>query len=319
MNGDDERFDEGPPAGERPEGGQLDDERFDEPILSAAETEALLEAMREEQWSSASSPRAELVAPERALTRAIPLADEAATALIPVLRKQLLKQTGRAMPLEAVPSEITPYDSVASVEPDTLMFRLLRSDAAVGAIWIAPGLARAVLAQALGGAPDEAAQAPARRLSDLDRRLLAPFPAAVAAALGRALLGVELQAEAARAEPEASTSPFEPVLRVAFRAMPYGELVVALTSAAVVPASPVADPPATLAERLREVTVSAAVVFGRARMTLRALLELDRGDVVRLNGSPDTPIELCVGTVVHARGIPVALHGNHALEITERR
>lgn len=291
----------------------------DEPILSDAEADALLEAMREDEWSPAPAPRAELASPERTLTQSLTHADRACAALAHVARAHMLKQASRAAALEALPSEIRPYETIAATaEPSTLRYALTRRDARIGTLWLAPRLARALLEQALGAGPGEAPLGPPR-FSALDRRILAPFPAALAAEVGRVLLsGAELRAVELPDDRDEPVARFEPVLRLALRSEPHGDVTIALSAAAFVPA-PAPDPAAALGRQLREATVAATAILGRARITVRELLALQHGDVVRLHTRPDLPIDLCVGEVVHARGVPVAHHGNHALELTEHR
>jgi flagellar motor switch/type III secretory pathway protein FliN len=302
----------------------MNDEGFggggEEPLLSEAETSALLAAMREEQWSPVAASKVELVAPDRALVQALSRADRAGPQLIRAVRAQLLKQAGRALPLVPLQAQTAPFETVKSAaEQGSLAYELRRRDERVGVLLASPRFVRCVLDQSMG-APDAD---PAEVLetgyfSPLDRRIFGAIPSAIAAELGRSLLeGGELRS--VETELDADADRYTPTLWMTLKNDMHGEVLVALFEGAFVGAPTASQPRDVLARRLNDVTVDAAVILGRARTTVRGLLELQIGDVVRLDTSPETPVDLCVGDVLYGRGIPVSQQGNLALELKERR
>ena len=66
---------------------------------------------------------------------------------------------------------------------------------------------------------------------------------------------------------------------------------------------------------ISDVEVEVVAVLGRTASTVRALLALERGAVLRLDGAPDRPIEVRVDGVTVLRGMPVVKDGNLAIEV----
>jgi len=75
---------------------------------------------------------------------------------------------------------------------------------------------------------------------------------------------------------------------------------------------------AVLTRLMREVTVACSAELGRTEMTLRELLALQVGDVVRLDRDPQSPITVFVEGASKMLGVPTMRHGNIAVEIVRK-
>jgi flagellar motor switch protein FliM len=126
---------------------------------------------------------------------------------------------------------------------------------------------------------------------------------------------------------------FEPMLRlplsIGVSAEQYEEMSFVLTAAAVPPAPKEEDAPAPeeptvssversrLAARLSHAEVEVVAVLGHAQSTVREVLRLNVGDVIRLNEPPDTPVKVSVEGRQKMIGLPVVRHGNLAIEVIQ--
>ena len=68
---------------------------------------------------------------------------------------------------------------------------------------------------------------------------------------------------------------------------------------------------------VRGTDLHAVAILGQVKSTVRALLSLQRGDVIRLENHPQEPIELRTGDKVLLRGVPLVRHGNLALQVSD--
>jgi flagellar motor switch protein FliM len=64
-------------------------------------------------------------------------------------------------------------------------------------------------------------------------------------------------------------------------------------------------------------SVDAIAVLGEHRSTVRELLALRSGDILRLESTPEEPLELRIGDQIVVRGMPVVHRGNLALQVSE--
>src|SRR5882672_2340120 len=87
-----------------------------EPLLSAEETSALLDAMRS---GSEGTPvdSFDLASPERPLRDALSTADACARTMAEAVDKLVLRATGCSSATEELPAEITPYKVIRSSLP----------------------------------------------------------------------------------------------------------------------------------------------------------------------------------------------------------
>jgi flagellar motor switch protein FliN len=90
--------------------------------------------------------------------------------------------------------------------------------------------------------------------------------------------------------------------------------------AQVIEASPVetrqAAPVPEAASLLMSVKLPIRILLGRAELCLRDVAQLVNGSVVRLDCSPDDPVEVIVNDRVIAHGEVVVVSGNYGVRIT---
>lgn len=311
----------------------MSDETPDEPLLSTEETSALLDAMQEGAVEGPEAQDTELGSPEGPLRDAMGRADALLPTLAEAARHQLLRQTSLGVKAELLPSEIVPRDLFAgSLAPGALVYGLRVRGHFYGLLVLDPALARWILDRCMGAPPEDGAAAPAEAaFSPLDRRILRPFPRAVADVLGRAFLEeaeVELEEDGASADGDDGAG-FEPMLRLGLRftvgTTAAGEAAIALTAAAVGGShapqddrrGAVQDARTQVAVRLAGAEVELVALLGETPSTVRALLGLKAGDVIRLDRTPEDPVVLRVEDVTVGQGLPIVHHGNLAIEVTE--
>jgi len=82
------------------------------------------------------------------------------------------------------------------------------------------------------------------------------------------------------------------------------------------PRSHQADAEAQVASSLTRVGVPVAAELGSTRVTIRELLDLRVGDVIRLDARPDLPVEVLVNGRVKYLGVPGRLRSRLAIKIT---
>src|SRR5690349_14285003 len=68
---------------------------------------------------------------------------------------------------------------------------------------------------------------------------------------------------------------------------------------------------------LSDVELPVTLCFGRRRMPLREVMELNAGSVVELDREVDEPVELLLRGRVIARGEVVVIDGNYGLRVLE--
>jgi flagellar motor switch protein FliM len=129
----------------------------------------------------------------------------------------------------------------------------------------------------------------------------------------------------------ASHPRVEPLLRMTWRAapasLPGDRVMIAVTGAFLQETMPAATPAAVpapasdrakLLVRIERAPIEVSAVLGRARSTVRDVLALEAGDVLRLGRVAGEPIEVCVGKRPLFTGQPVIHHGNVAVELVSR-
>jgi flagellar motor switch protein FliM len=306
-----------------------------EPLLSPEETSALLDAMRSGSDISSVEPL-DLTSAERPLRDALGTADACARAIAEALDKLMLRATGAPSSTEELPAEITPYKVVRSAIPQGAAIVPFRAaDGSLGVMTLGPQLVAFVLDRRMG-APmgKDLPSEPRTSLSLLDRRLIEPFAISI----------VELFSKHWCDDPKAFPSgpvisqpadlpmlpQFEPLLQVVFRVAPTGlagdQIVIAMSSGIVSRAKssthvkePVSAPTeldrARMTEAIGGTEVEAIAVLGSYVTTVREVLELRAGDIVRLGTTPDEPLEIRVGDKSVFAGAPIVHHGNLAVQI----
>lgn len=306
----------------------------EEPLLSDEETNALLDAMREEESSGeVEVVTTDLGSPEGPMREALARADAAAALIGTAARTQILIQTARGIEVELLPAEIVPRDVLmSSLDPRAMTYQLSHRGSAQGVLSIDSALARYVLDRAMGSVEADPPGGMPRAFTELDRRVLDPFPRAIVRSLGQSFLEGRLLGFAPHSDAEevSGASRFEPMLRLGLRFATTegraGELVLALNAAAVAASASggeeetrprAGNTKSSLASGLLGADVDLVAVLGRAPSSVRQLLELQVGDVFRLDGSPNEALSLCIGDVTVARGAPLVVSGDLAVEISE--
>lgn len=306
-----------------------------EPLLSPEETSALLDAMR----SGGDSSQVELLdltSAERPLRDALGTADACARAIAEAIDKLMLRTTGSPSSTEELPAEITPYKVVRSAIPHgSAIIPFYAADGSLGVMTLGPLLVSFVLDRRMGApmSKDMLAE-PRTSLSLLDRRLIEPFAVSV----------VELFSKHWCDDPKAFppgpviTLPadlpmlpqFEPLLQVVFRVAPTGlagdQIVLALSNGIVSRAKSsshlkdkLAAPTELDHQRMTEAIggteVEAIAILGQYSATVREVLSLRDGDIIRLSTTPEEPLEIRVGERAVFLGAPIVHHGNLAVQI----
>lgn len=315
-------------------------EEVAEPLLSSDETEALLAAMRNGAANSQSAKELDLGSTDQRLRQSLERADGVGKDFAVEMRKMLRRVTGIAHTVREGSADVVPYNVFASSTPQgTAIGTLKLAGKVVGFVLLGPRVTVRVLSRRLGGAVpamDVPEEEPRMFLSPVDRRIARPFLTETVELFTRLWskdeLLIELGDVLARTSDLPRLSQFEPLLRLpmAIGVAPdqSEEMCVVLTSAAVPSATAGAEPEpamppvnnedrARLAARLAHAEVDVVAVLGHARSTVREILRLSIGDVIRLNEPPDAPIGVSVEGRQKLFGLPVIRHGNLAIEVIQ--
>lgn len=308
-----------------------------EPLLSSDETEALLQAMRSGGEGSTSAKEVELGSPEQRLRKSLGTADDVARDWAAEIRKILRRMLGVSASVRETTADVVPYSVVAqSVQPGATVCALSTPDKATCFLIMGPGLTTFVLNRRLGGGAALAASAGEDVrgfLSAVDRRIVRPFCEEVLAAFvglwGDKGLSLAVSEVLARPLDMPRLGQFEPLLRlpvtVNLTVESSEELCLVLSGNAIPAPKPEERPlaPALTGDKSRMVArishaeLELVAVLGRASSTVRSVLQLRVGDVVRLQEAPETPLQIFVEGQKKMIGVPVVSHGNIAVEVTE--
>lgn len=313
-----------------------------EPLLSSDETEALLAAMRNGAASNNQATKElSLGSTDQRLRESLERADAVGKDFAFELRKMLRRILGVPHPVHEGAADVVPYNVLSSSMAAGMGIATLKlSGSVVGFLVLGPRMTVRVLSRRLGAgvpaadAPEEEARA---QLSPVDRRIARPFMTETLELFNKfwsnGELGVELGDVLSKPADLPRLSQFEPMLRLPLTVGMTGdsteEMWFAVTSAALpsAPKAPALDEPllaplltedrARLAARLSHAEVEIVAVLGHARSTVREILRLSVGDVIRLNEPPDTPVKVSVEGRQKMIGLPVVRHGNLAIEVIE--
>jgi flagellar motor switch protein FliM len=306
-----------------------------EPLLSAEETSALLDAIRSGGDTAQVEPL-DLTSAERPLRDALGTADACGRAMAEAIDKMMLRATGVPSSTEELPAEISPYKVVRSAIPQGAAIIPFRAaDGSLGVMTFGPLLASFVLDRRMGAPMGKEIQSePRSSLSLLDRRLFEPFAAAMVELFSKHWCDDPKAFPAGAVISQPADLPilpqFEPLLQIVFRVAPLGaagdQIVVALSSGIVSRAKssqhaklPVSEPSEHDRNRMTAAIggteVEAVAMLGSYPATVREVLGLRRGDIIRLSTTPDEPLEVRVGDKTVFLGAPIILHGNLAVQI----
>jgi flagellar motor switch protein FliM len=310
-----------------------------EPLLSLEETNALLDAMRSGSEGTSTVETRDLTTAERPLRDALGTADSCARALAEAIDKLMLRASGCSSSTEELPAEIIPYKVVRSAIPQGSAIVPFRGgDGSLGVMTIGAQLVAFILDRRMGAPlgrdlPSE----PRTMLSLLDRRLLEPFAFSVVELFAKHWCDDAHAFPAGPVLSQAADLPilpqFEPLLQLVFRVTPTGvagdQVILALSSGIVsrskspgsrpievVQAAPSLADRKRMAEAIRGTDVDAVAILGQHHSTVRELLALTMGDVLRLESTPEEPLEVRVGDKTVFRGMPVVRRGNLSVQIS---
>lgn len=307
-----------------------------EPVLSTDETDALLSAMRGSTGSADRTREVELGSTDHRLRQSLGQSDVVARELATEVRKMLRRLLTASASVREGSADVVPFNVVSSaIGPGSAIGILKTVDGSQAFIVAGANLVSHVITRRLGGAVpvgNEPAGTSRPPLSAVDRRIVRPFLSNVleqaSARLGRVLT---LEQVISRASDLPPLPQFEPLVRIPLTIqLPSGgvdELSLLLTSGALpvlpdVPKSAAGSPPSSeersrLAARLAQAEVELMAHLGRTQSSVRRVLSLKVGDVIRLEGAPNRPVDMVVEGSVKMRGTPVVKHGNIAVEVTE--
>jgi len=250
----------------------------------------------------------------------------------------MLRTTGCSSSTEELPAEIVPYKVARGAIPQGAAVVPFRSnDGSLGVMTVGGQLVTFILDRKMGAPLGSDFQSePRMQLSALDRRLLEPFTNSL----------VELFAKHWCDDPKAFPAgpvlaqpadlpilpQFEPLLQLVFRITPAGvpgdQIVLALASGIVsraktsTPSVVVKQEPTELDRELMEAAlrrtdVEVVAMLGHQRATVREVLSLRAGDVIRLENTPEDPLEVRVGDRTVFTGTPMIQRGNLAMQIAD--
>ena len=312
-----------------------------EPLLTAEETAALLQAMRSANVVEPEGPPAEsidLTAQDRHFKLAMPRAERALAEAAIEVRKTLRRQLNAQSLLQPLEVDVTPFGMLsANVPMGSAIAELQTKSGSHGLLVIGPGLVSYVLHRRLGADIEAMEMLPPRLdLSAVDRRVLKSFVAQMAAVYSLVLSGKDDTFSVTQII--SRTSDLSPGLQIeSFLRMPLSltlsriapeDLTFALAPAGVrellakiepITAVPKDDDDdrVRLTTRLGVAEVDLRAVLGRTRSSVRTIIDLKVGDVIRLSTVPDEPLTVLVSGVPKFKGMPVVQHGNMAVKITD--
>jgi flagellar motor switch protein FliM len=278
----------------------------------------------------------DLTSAERPLRDALGTADACARAIAEAIDKLMLRATGSPSTTEELPAEITPYKVIRSAIPQGAAIVPFRGpDGSLGIVTLGPALVTFILDRRMGAPlPKEGAAEPRTALSPLDRRLLEPFAISVVELFGKHWCDDPKAFSPSPVISQPADMPplpqFEPLLQIVFRVAPTGiagdQLVIAMSSGIVSRAKstslaklPVTAPTeydrSRMTAALGGTEVEVIALLGDYVSTVREVLGLRIGDIVRLSTTPEEPLVIRVGDKQVFQGTPVVHHGNIAVQI----
>lgn len=304
-----------------------------EPVLSEAETSALLDAMHESEVGGPPVEPIDLSSPERRVRGKLLAADKAGETLAVELGKAMLRHTEALSRVEISPAELVPFGMlVGSLLPTWSIARMETEDGGL-VLAIADDVLTSFILDRRLGAPlssfeDQGEDRLSRaELSPVDRRVLTPVFRDVADAMGNELCMREVLPNAHALPP---TPEHEPLLVIGFTVQPGtsqpGRLKLVLDSAASRKLLPECETEPRLPSSIESYALRMGVIdteielvalLGETESTVSELLSLSVGDVVRLDASPASPVQVFAGDQIALQGKPCVHHGNLAVRVNQ--
>lgn len=313
-----------------------------QPLISAEESDAIIAAMRAgslrpepvapppssrpaDPATGLSAHTMQIGAPDGPLRKSVEAADRAAVDLASIVLDKLLELASVIAGATLIPAEVTTVEAAAApyISTAAAWDVVCGDETGLRATIVVGGqLAETLLARRFGAADAVARPTGAGRgLSNLGRRVLTPFAQACVDCVASALMAdaSRLRLVAAGSTPT-KVAPFAPCLTVGVRArvgdleddvlcLLYSE---GLTHAARPSAGGDRD---RWTKILGDVDVELVARLGAASTSVRELLALGVGSVVRLDGAPERPVGVWVDGAAVLEGMPQVHEGNLAIEV----
>jgi flagellar motor switch protein FliM len=307
-----------------------------EPLLSSDETEALLHAMRNNSANTQGAREVDLGSPDSLLRAAQQHAELIVRDFASETRGILRRMMGSAQSVREGNVDVMPFNVfAASIVPGSTVAVLSGEEGVEALLVVGAELTARVMRKKLGSplpAPEAPPETPRTALSGVDRRLIRAFLQEELDAFRKTwgpLFTATITEIPAKANELPRMSQFESLLRVPVvvnlgndMADEIGLFMTVKAARLPKPAEPAKKPEAVgskdrrrIAAQLSHAEVEVVAVLGRAESTIRQVLALEVGDVIRLHDSPDTPLRVSVEGQPKFVGTPVIQHGNLAIEI----
>jgi flagellar motor switch protein FliM len=314
-----------------------------EPLLSNDETDALLQAMKNGSPVGSSAKEIELGSADQRLRKSLGRADDVAREWAAEVRKIFRRMLGISVSVREQSTDIVPYSvSQQSVAPGACVCVLKAADGSPCFLVLGPGLTSFVINRRLGGSAEVQA-APTQGddvrafLSPLDRRIVRPFCEEVLQAMcaiwGAEQVQLSIVEVLGRPVDMPRLGQFQPLLRLPLTVSfgndtPNNEEVTVLFSGnsiylphqeeaeTEVPQIASGDR-ALMVARLSHAELELVAVLGHSNSTVRTVLSLSIGDVLRLEEAPSSPLTVFIEGQKKMIGVPVVSHGNIAIEVTQ--
>jgi flagellar motor switch/type III secretory pathway protein FliN len=289
-------------------------------LLSEEESAALFDALRSSSSDALAVRPISLGTAEEPMREAQRRIDHLAGTCAAVLRDALTRMGTSVESIDCEPAFVSPLEGWVATIPPTAGVWTVRSDGAlVACVVVGPHLVTSLLERRLGAGDAVVKQVPLPRApSPLELRLLETVPDALAAVLVQALAPGRI-ALGPPGRADELGSPLSPCATVSFLVTPKRgapEVVQATLLARALGRPPAVTTGARMRDALANVEVDLLAVLGRAALDVRGLLALRQGSVIRLDGSPERPVDVCVDGVPVLQGMPLVKGGNLAIEVS---
>ena len=290
------------------------------PLLSAEESAALFDAIRSGAVEAHAARPASLGSVDEPMRRAQRKLDELAPLAASDLREALLRAGTVAESVEAGACDVQPLEAfVKGVLPASAVWTIRSQGEAVARVVLEPSLVAAMLERRLGAADALVGARPIERApSALELRVLEPLARSAAEKIVAPFVpGTLVFGPPGR--PSELGSPLAPCATVTLAITPRrgspAEIKVALFASSLGHVGGATKLGARMGDVLSDVEVEVVAILGRTTTTVRALLALERGSVLRLDSAPERPVDVRVDGVTVLRGMPVVKDGNLAIEV----
>jgi len=308
-----------------------------EPLLSDEETLALLAVVRETGTvEQVEAQGIDLASQDRRMAAAQAHAERVEPTFHLDLRKMLRRISGAVPQVRRVPADVASLDEVAGMVPLGAGLAVLQTrGGSLALLVISPALALTIIDRRLGAPLDTDDAGSRGALSPLDRAVLRSFIEATVRSFGAAWCGQEdaftVRDLVGSLDPDELGSRYDQVLRtrayITLGKSLESDILFALSTGAVrdtlptdrqvVVVVPTSDHRQRIASRLSQAEVDVVAHLGSMPSTVRELLALAVGDVIRLDHVPQNPIDVRIGDITKMRGMPVVEHGNLAVRVVE--